>query len=333
MSARLPALAGVLIRSREFILLATLVALFALFSARVEGFHNWANIFEISRFWVVTGMVAVPMTFIIATAGIDLSVGSMVALCGVIFGMLFADAGWPIWAAASAAVGVGAVLGLFNGGVSSYIGVPPLVVTLATMALYRGLAMGITKARSVSNFPEGFMWIGQGDVMKLAGEGPRATYLPAPLLALAAVVLIGWLLMRRTWVGRFTEAIGENETAARFAAVDVRFVKMMLYTAAGVVCGIAALFNTALFATAKADVAYGLELEAIACVVIGGTRISGGYGSVLGTLLGLLIIGILRHGLQMMNVKFHIVVIIVGLLLIVTAVLNEWVARRAGGNA
>jgi rhamnose transport system permease protein len=275
----------------------------------------------------------VPMTFIIATAGIDLSVGSMVALCGVIFGMLFADAGWPIWAAASAAVGVGAVLGLFNGGVSSYIGVPPLVVTLATMALYRGLAMGITKARSVSNFPEGFMWIGQGDVMKLAGEGPRATYLPAPLLALAAVVLIGWLLMRRTWVGRFTEAIGENETAARFAAVDVRFVKMMLYTAAGVVCGIAALFNTALFATAKADVAYGLELEAIACVVIGGTRISGGYGSVLGTLLGLLIIGILRHGLQMMNVKFHIVVIIVGLLLIVTAVLNEWVARRAGGNA
>lgn len=324
---------GALVRSRELILLATLVVLFVVLSVAVDGFHNWANLLEISRYWVVTGMVAVPMTFIIATAGIDLSVGSMVALCGVILGMLFADAGWPIWAACAAALAAGIALGLFNGGVSSYIGVPPLVVTLATMALYRGLAMGITKARSVSSFPEGFMWIGQGDVVRLAGEGPRATYLPTPLIALALVVIAGWLLMRRTWVGRFTEAIGENETAAEFAAIDVRFVKMMLYAAAGLVCGIAALFNTALFATAKADVAYGLELEAIACVVVGGTRISGGYGSVVGTLLGLLIIGILRFGLEMMGVKSNVVVIVVGLLLIVTAVLNEFMARRAGGNA
>lgn len=321
------------IRSRELILLATLVALFVYFSVAVDGFYNWGNLLEISRYWVVTGMVAVPMTFIIATAGIDLSVGSMVALCGVILGMLFADAGWPIWAASGAAVIAGIALGLFNGGVSSYIGVPPLVVTLATMALYRGLAMGITKARSVSSFPEGFMWLGQGDVMRLTGEGPRATYLPVPIVALAAVVLIGWILMRRTWVGRFTEAIGENETAAEFAAIDVRFVKMMLYTAAGCVCGIAALFNTALFATAKADVAMGLELEAIACVVVGGTRISGGYGSVLGTLLGLCILGILRFGLEMMGAKSYLVVIVVGLLLIATAVLNEFMARRAGGRA
>lgn len=333
MSQAKGSIVAAIVRSREIILLATLVALFVFLSFAVDGFYNWSNILEISRYWVVTGMVAVPMTFIIATAGIDLSVGSMVALCGVIFGMLFADAGLPIWAAAGAAIAAGVALGLFNGGISSYIGVPPLVVTLATMALFRGLAMGITKARSVSNFPDAFMWIGQGDVMRLAGEGPRATYLPAPLIALAVVVCVGWLLMRRTWVGRFTEAIGENETAAEFAAIDVRFVKMMLYTAAGFVCGIAALFNTALFATAKADVAMGLELEAIACVVVGGTRISGGYGSVVGTLLGLLIIGILRFGLEMMGVKSNLVVIVVGLLLIVTAVLNEFMARRAGGNA
>ena len=166
----------------------------------------------------------------------------------------------------------------------------------------------------------------EGDLLTL--RGPASVSIPTPILALVIVVLAGSLLLRRTWIGRFTELLGENPVAARFAAIDVRWLTFGLYTACGAVCGVAALFHTALYASAKADTAMGMELEAIACVVVGGTRISGGKGSVLGTLLGLLIIGILRYGLEMAGVKSVYVVILVGILLVTTAVFNEWAAAR-----
>ena len=316
--------------SRESILLYVLAAMFAAFAWTTEGFLDWFSIFERSRYWVVPGMLAIPMTFIIATAGIDLSVGSMVAMCGIVLGLLYQDAGWPIWLASLAAVAAGFAAGAFNGGVSSYLRIPPLVVTLATMALFRGIAMGLSKARSFSAFPEGFRWLSQGGAFRLAGDGSDAVYFPAPLIALLVAGAIGWLLMRKSWVGRFTECVGENEIAAEFAAINVRRVKLALYAACGCVCGIAALFNTALYSTAKADAAMGMELDTIACVVVGGTRISGGQGSVIGSLLGLLIIGILKYGLEMAGVRSQNVVIFVVVLLIVTAVFNEWTARAGG---
>jgi len=271
-------------------------------------------------------MMAVPMTFIIATAGIDLSVASIVAMSGIVLGLLFRDAQLPIAVAAGAAVLAGLSAGAFNGWASSYLRIPPLVVTLATMALFRGVAMGLSKAQPISDFPDGLLWLGQGNIVRLGSD----LYLPTPFAALLIAVALGWVLMRRSWVGRFTECIGENEMAAEFAAIGVRRLKMALYAGCGLVCGLAALFNTGLYATAKADTANGMELEVIACVVIGGTRISGGQGSVIGSLLGLCIIGILRYGLEMAGVRSQYVVIVVGALLIVTAVFNEWIARRRG---
>jgi rhamnose transport system permease protein len=318
--------------SREAVLCCLFAAIFAAFTVFTEGFMDWFSLLERARYWVIPGMIAVPMTLIITTAGIDLSVGSIVAMCGIILGLLYSDAHWPIFFAAVAAVAVGVGAGAFNGGVSSYLRIPPLVVTLATMAMFRGVAMGLSKARTVSNFSESFLWISQGDAFKLPLGGGETAFAPVPVIALIAVVLAGWVLMRRSWIGRFTECIGENPTAAAFAGIDVRRMTFWLYTGCGAVCGVAALFNTALYATAKADAAMGLELDAIACVVIGGTRISGGEGSVIGSLLGLLIIGILRYGLEMAGIKSQYVVIFVGALLIITAILNEWLARvRARG--
>jgi len=313
--------------SREAVLCCLFAAIFAAFTVFTEGFMDWFSLLERARYWVIPGMIAVPMTLIITTAGIDLSVGSIVAMCGIILGLLYSDAHWPIFFAAVAAVAAGVGAGAFNGGVSSYLRIPPLVVTLATMAMFRGVAMGLSKARTVSNFPESFLWISQGDAFKIPLGGGESAFAPVPVLALIAVVLAGWVLMRRSWIGRFTECIGENPTAAAFAGIDVRRVTFWLYTGCGAVCGVAALFNTALYATAKADAAMGLELDAIACVVIGGTRISGGEGSVIGSLLGLLIIGILRYGLEMAGIKSQYVVIFVGALLVITAILNEWLAR------
>lgn len=322
-----------MLRSREAVLCYVFLALFVGFALTTEGFLDWFSLLERARYWVIPGLIAVPMTFIIATSGIDLSVASIVAMCGIILGLLYNDAHWPIPLAALAAVLAGVVAGAFNGGVSSYLKIPPLVVTLATMALYRGVAMGLSKARTVSNFPAGFQWISQGEAFPIPVGKGETVFFPVPLLALLLVVALGWLLMRKSWVGRFTECIGENVTAAAFAAIDVRRMTLGLYTGCGLVCGVAALFNTALYNTAKADAATGMELEAIACVVIGGTRISGGQGSVLGSLLGLLIIGILRYGLEMAGVKSQQVIIFVGGLLIITAVFNEWMAaweaRRA----
>jgi len=313
--------------SRESVLCCLFAAMFAMFAVFIDGFLDWFSLLERARYWVIPGMIAVPMTFIITTAGIDLSVGSIVAMCGIVLGLLYSDAHWPIALAAVAAVAAGVAAGAFNGGVSSWLRIPPLVVTLATMALFRGVAMGLSKARTVSNFPESFLWISQGDAFKISLGGDEAAFVPVPVVALIVVVLLGWVLMRKSWIGRFTECTGENPTAAAFAGIDVRRMTFWLYTGCGAVCGVAALFNTALYATAKADAAMGLELDAIACVVIGGTRISGGEGSVIGSLLGLLIIGILRYGLEMAGIKSQHVVIFVGALLVVTAVLNERLAR------
>lgn len=310
---------------RDAALFVVLLVMVAAFSIRVEGFLDWFNILDRARYWVVPGIIAVPMTFIVATSGIDLSVGSIVALCGIVLGMVFQQSNIAI--AICAAVIAGSLAGAINGGVIGYLRVPPLVVTLATMALYRGLAMGLSKGAPYGGYPSGFTWISQGDLFSLP-IGKTPAYVPAPLLGLLIVVIGGALTLRRTWIGRFTEHIGENDIAARFAAINVNWLQLGIYTACGALCGVAALFHTALYATAKADTAQGLELDVIACVVVGGTRISGGRASVTGTLLGLLIIGILRYGLDMAGVKSQYIIIFVGALLIVTAVFNEWVGAR-----
>ena len=310
---------------RDAALLSVLFVMLVGFGLTVDGFLDWFNLFDRARYWVAPGIIAVPMTFIIATAGIDLSVGSIVALAGIALGMMSQHV--PIAMASCAAVAVGTLAGAFNGGVISLLRVPPLVVTLATMALFRGVAMGISQGAPYGGFSQGFTWISQGDLFALS-LGETSAHVPVPIVALLAVVIAGVLIMRRTWIGRFTEHLGENETAARFAAIDVDWLRFGIYTACGALCGVAALFHTALYATAKADTALGLELDVIACAVVGGTRISGGRASVTGTLLGLLIIGILRYGLDMAGMKSQYVIIFVGALLIVTAVFNEWVGAR-----
>ena len=316
--------------SRESILLLILISLCILFSVFVEGFSDLVNVVERSRYWVVPGMIAVPMTLIISTGGIDLSVGSILGMCGIVLGLLYRDAGWPIVLASFAAVVTGFLAGAFNGGVSSYLKIPPLVVTLATMALFSGIALALSQARPVSNFPELFQWLGQGDLVQLdLGEKGDISF-PAPLLALFAVSLGGWLIMRRSWVGRYAECIGDNEVAAKFAAIDVRRLKWALYALTGGICGIASVFYTSLYATARPEAGRGMELETIACVVVGGTRISGGRGTVIGTILGLLIIGVLRYGLEMAGVPSQRLIIFVGVLLIVTAVLNERLSGKGG---
>ena len=319
-----------LARNRAAALFLMLIVMFTGFAITTEGFLDWFGLAEQMRYLIVPGMIAIPMTFIIATAGIDLSVGSIVAMCGIVLGLLYRDAQWPIALACVASMGVGLAAGTFNGAVSSYMRIPPLVVTLATMTLYRGIATGLSKAQPINQFPEGFIYLSNGDLFASSDYG---FYIPFPVTALVLVTVIGWILMQKSWIGRYTAHIGENESAAQFAAIPVSHLKCGLYAACGLVCGAGAIFNTALYSTAKSNAAAGYELEAIACVVLGGTRISGGNGSIPGSLLGLLIIGILRYGLDLAGVESRFVIIIVGVLLILTVVLNEWLARQGEQQA
>jgi rhamnose transport system permease protein len=274
------------------------------------------NLLDMSTHLAEAGIIAVGMTFIIMTGGIDLSVGSLLALCGIAFGYLVKPMG--LWPAAGAAIVTGLIGGSINGGLVALGRLPSLVVTLGTMALFRGAAMVISQGRPASGFPEGFSEIGRGE---FAG-------MPVQLLLWIALTLVGMIIADRSRVGRYVIAVGDNVTAARYAALPERTVTMALYVATGLLTALAALVFTARVSTAKADAGVGLELEVITAVVLGGTAITGGRGTVLGTFLGVLILGFLRSGLSFAGVSTVYQTILSGAILIIVSIINQRMLER-----
>lgn len=310
----------------EWGLLAATAAIFLMCAFTVEGFlfydgefDAW-NLSDRCRHWVEIGLIAIPMTFIICTGGIDLSVGSMLALSGMALGIAWRDWGWDVWTASAFAVGVGTAAGAVNGVLGSTLAVAPLVATLATRALYRGAALGFSEGDPVRGFPDSFLGISEW-----APGG-----VPGVFILLAGSVLAGHLFFRKGRIGRWTAAVGENETAAEFAGIPTKRVKFALYTFSGLMCGLAAPIHVSRFATANPEHAGSLELDVIAAVVVGGTRITGGSGSVLGTGLGLLVVGMFRFALDLKGFPQQTQTILMGLIVVGMAVLNEWMGRRGG---
>ena len=277
------------------------------------------------------GTLAIAMTAIMLTGGIDLSVGSIVALSGVVIGLLYRDLHWPIAWAAFGGVLAGTGAGLINGTLVAS-GIAPLVATLATMALFRGLAMAVVDGERIANLPASFT--------DLAWESWGG--LPTQIYLLALVSLIFYVIVHHTWRGRAIYAIGENRLAAEFAALPVRRIEASLYVMSGTVAGLVAVMQTAYGGAAVPDSARGFELQAIACVVLGGTRVTGGFGSIPRTLLGLATLAHLQIGFSLnsrrefwipgTNTSFRLdadmQLIIVGVLVILVAVINERLAGR-----
>lgn len=273
----------------ETILVLLLLGEIIYFNAVGRRFGTTDNAFNIVRHSVEIGLLALVMTPIILTAGIDLSVGSILGLCAVLFGKLWRDAEMPPWAAGLCTIGIGALCGTFNGLLITRLRLPPLIVTLGTFSLFRGLAEAITHGTDAfTNFPKSFLFLGTG---QLAGLPTQAW------LLLAAAISI-WLLVHRTTFGRSFRAIGFAPEGARYAGIPVERRLMLAYVLAGAIAGLAALTYTARLGTAKADAGFGYELFAITAVVLGGTSIFGGIGSVTGTLLGVAAIAVLSNGLS-----------------------------------
>lgn len=303
--------------SREVVLLGVLIVLMIAMSLLSPLFFTVGNLLNTSRFFVEVGLMALGMTLIIITGGIDLSVGSNLALVSVAVGFSYA-AGLPLPLAIVFGLVVGLAAGLFNGLFITLLDLHPLVVTLGTFALFQGLAYGLTKAEAISDFPGWFAYFGQ------AYFGP----VPLQLFVFILAVVVVWLILSRTSFGRYVYAIGNNEEAARFSGVPVRKVKLALYTGIGLLVAMASVIYTSRVYTARGDSGLGLELDVISAVVLGGASIYGGSGTIGGTVLGVLIIATLRNGLVLAGVPSTWQVFVLGVLLLVAVFLNEFFRRR-----
>src|SRR5262245_42613784 len=263
----------------QWVLAALLGAEVAAFAAVGTNFFTFANAFEVLRLSVEIGLLALALTPVIVSGGIDLSVGSLMGLSAVAFGKAWRDGGLPIGAAAVVALGVGALAGSLNGALITRLRLPPLIVTLGTFSLFCGLAAGLTGGvDTFTDFPGSFLCLGQG---YLTGD------IPAQLPVFAAVAVAFWALLHRTTIGRGLSAIGFSAEGARYAGIPVERRLGLVYLLSGLVSSLAAILYVAHLGQAKADAGTGYELLAITAVVLGGTSIFGGRGSVPGTLLGL----------------------------------------------
>jgi rhamnose transport system permease protein len=273
----------------EVVLLAVIVLEVILFSALGRRFLDGTNVSNIFRHSVEIGLLALAMTPVILTGGIDLSVGSMMGLCAVCFGIFVNEADMSPLMAGVLSVGIGTLGGGLNALLIARLNLPPLIVTLGTFSLFRGLAEALTKgSKSYSGFPDSFLALGNSD---FAG-------IPAQIWIFLLVALGIWLLVHRTTLGRSFRAIGYSPEGARYAGIPVRRNLGLAYILAGAIAGLAAVIFVARLGEARANAGMGYELLAITAVVLGGTSIFGGSGTVAGTLLGYLAVAVLNNGLK-----------------------------------
>jgi len=299
----------------HLLVLAVLLALeVSIFSVIGTNFASRDNLLLIPRHSVELGLLALALTPVIVTGGIDLSVGSLMGLCAVLFGKLWRDAGLPPWAAGMITIAIGGLAGLLNAVLITKPRIPPLIVTLGTFSLFRGVAEGITGGvDNFTNFPASFLALGQGNL------GPLPTQLP--ILILAAIAF--WVLLHRSIAGRSLSAIGYSEEGARYAGLPVYRYVGLTYVLSGLCAGLAAIIYVSRQGQAKADAGLGFELAAITAVVLGGTSIFGGEGSILGTLLGLFAIAILQNGLRMSGLPAEMAGVLTGAMLL-AAISLDW---------
>ncbi|GAB5491862.1 MAG: ABC transporter permease [Phototrophicaceae bacterium] len=303
--------------SQEGILGIILIITFVILSFSNENFLTTRNLFNQGRLLAEIGLMALPMTYIIITGGIDLSVGSMLGLSAIMVGYSWENLGLPLEVAIVIGILVACLGGFFNGLLIVRVKVPPLIMTLATLAFYRGLAQGISESRSVTGYPEWFFALGQGNTFGF----------PNQLWILLIFIIISIILLQRTTLGRTLYAIGNNEVAARFSGLPVDRTLLLIYTFSGFMAGISGVIFVSRFTTTRSDMGSGLELDAIAAVVLGGTSIFGGKGTIVGTIIGLVMIQILKNGLAINGITGDATIIVIGIVLIVAILVNNLIQK------
>ena len=302
-------------------ILIALVALCLDLTIATPTFLTAPNLLNVSQQISINFVVAVGMTLVIISGGIDLSVGSNVAFTGLVMGLMM-KAGVPVAVAILVSIIMAGAIGLVNGGLISFMNLPPFIATLGTMSIVRGAAYTVTNGQPIYTFPKSF-----------TGITSRVANIPLyTLLIMIVVIVVGWYILRYTRVGRFTYAVGGNENCAKLSGINIKKVKCFVYMFSGLCCGVAALLLASRLDSALPTNAEGQEMDAIAAVVIGGTSMSGGEGSMIGTLVGILIIGIISNGLNLLGVAQGPQKMVKGLIIVV-AVIIDVIRRKASQSA
>jgi ribose transport system permease protein len=298
-----------------------LLLLIVVFSLTTQHFLSFNNITNILTQVTINLILAIGMTFVILIGGIDLSVGSLLALCAVVGGTVMNIPGLGVGEAVAlatlASVGVGVACGFLNGFISAYWGLPSFIVTLGMLNIARGAALQVTDARAIYSFPPAFNAFGSQTLMGI----------PLAFLVALAMVALGWFVLNRTVFGRLLYGIGNNEEAVRLAGHPVFWYKIAAFTIAGAAVGIGAIIYMARLNVASPIIGIGFELNAIAAVIIGGVSLTGGRGSILGTLLGAVIIGVLANGLVLLGLSDFMRQMITGFVIILAVIVDKYRER------
>jgi inositol transport system permease protein len=298
-------------------LIAVLFIFIILLSFLNENFLTLNNIIIVARQVSINGILAIGVTYVLLTGGVDLSLGSLVALSGVVSAFVARSAEIPVFFAVLTGVFVGACCGFFNGFVVSKGKVAPFIVTLGMMTIARGLALVISGGKPVSGLKESFLTISGGSFLGI----------PNPVLIMSAAGIFSFVFLRYTKYGRYIYAIGSNEATAYVCGVNVVGVKLFAYTICGAFAGLAGVVLASRITTGQPNAGIAYELDAIAAAVIGGTSLSGGVGGIGGAILGAFLMGIINNGLDLLNVSSYYQQIIKGFI-IICAVWSDTMARR-----
>jgi ribose transport system permease protein len=283
-------------------------------------FLTFNNLSNVGIQIAVIAILALGQTFVIVSGGIDLSVGSVLGLSGIVFGWATVVAGLPLPVALGLGIGSGALAGLINGLLITLGRLPSFIATLAMLSAARGLALVISGNAPLNPIP--------GPVRSL-GSGNFLGFVPLPIILMLIMWAIAMVVLRNTYPGRCMYAIGGNEEASRLSGINVSRQKLVVYTLSGLFAGIAGILLTARLASAQPQAGFTFELDAIAAVVIGGASLSGGVGTASGTLIGALILGVLRNGLNLLNVSSDFQQVVIGVV-IALAVMTDTLRRRKG---
>jgi ribose transport system permease protein len=302
---------------RRFSVFVILLGLVLGFSIATPEFLTMHNLLNIARQISIVAIVSAGMTFVILTGGIDLAVGSVVALAGALAALASAQWGLPVAAALLVGIVTGASCGALSGGLVAWGGLPPFAATLAIMAAARGATLVITQAKPIAGVTKAFRDFGNELLLGV----------PIPVWVMALVMLLAWVVLGQLRFGRYVYAVGGSDETTRLAGIHVERVKLAVYLLSGALCGLAGLILAARLNSAQPTAGVGLELDAIASVVLGGTGLSGGAGSIGGTLVGAFLIGVLANGLNLAEVPSYYQQVIKGVV-IVLAVLLDMATRR-----
>jgi inositol transport system permease protein len=318
---------------RKYAIVLIFIAMFVAMALLTDAFLQPRNLVNVVRQISVVGLIAIGVTMVIITTGIDLSSGSVLALAAVCAASLAQQPGWhdakypglvvPVIVPILAALAIGLLCGAINGGLIAKFKIPPFIATLGMMTVARGFAL-IYSNRPVSGLTDTYNFIGQGEILKvipISGQPPLG--IPIPVIILAVVAISAHVLLNNTRFGRHIYAIGGNEQAALISGLNVGRIKIGVYTIAGLLSGLAGLVLSSRIGSGQAGLGVGYELDAIASAVIGGTSLSGGIGTIWGTIIGALIIGVLNNGLDLLNVSAYWQTIVKGTIIVVAVIVDE----------